>query len=191
MCIFISLIIRDSRASAPGGFQVRRRITCSVYPTAALPAVLHPPAGTAGTSAGRGAGAIGRVRPERHQRRARARANVWEARLSLPHRPGGASRPLPLLDAQGPRKDRRLEAHRRRTRPLPLRVCLPSSQAGRLHEPLRLRLPGDGGDHCHPANAASRPLTLARPAASSGKNSAEHAFRKRLKKKSVDGISRE
>ena len=56
--------------------------------------------------------------------------NVWEARLSLPQRPGGASRPLPLLDAQarssppcsvraGARKDRRLEAHRRRTRPVP------------------------------------------------------------------------
>ena len=60
-----------------------------------------------------------------------------------------------------------------------LRVCLPSSQAGRLHEPPRLRLPGHSGGHCHPANAASRPLTLARPAAS-GKNSAEHAFRKRL-----------
>ena len=58
-------------------------------------------------------------------------------------------------------------------------VCLPSSQAGRLHEPPRLRLPGHSGGHCHPANAASRPLTLARPAAS-GKNSAEHAFRKRL-----------
>ena len=58
-----------------------------------------------------------------------------------------------------------------------LRVCLPSSQAGRLHEPPRLRLPGHSGGHCHPANAASRPLTLARPAAS-GKNSAEHAFRK-------------
>ena len=42
-----------------------------------------------------------------------------------------------------------------------------------------LRLPGDGGGHCRPANAASRPLTRARPAASS-KNSAEHAFRKRL-----------
>ena len=58
-------------------------------------------------------------------------------------------------------------------------MCLPSSQAGRLHEPPRLRLPGHSGGHCHPANAASRPLTLARPAAS-GKNSAEHAFRKRL-----------
>ena len=46
-------------------------------------------------------------------------------------------------------------------------------------QPPRLRLPGDGGGHCHPANAASRPLTLARPAAS-GKNSAGHAFRKRL-----------
>ena len=57
-------------------------------------------------------------------------------------------------------------------------MCLPSSQAGRLHEPPRLRLPGHSGGHCHPANAASRPLTLARPAAS-GKNSAEHAFRKR------------
>ena len=34
------------------------------------------------------------------------------------------------------------------------------------YEPPRLRLPGDGGGHCHPANAASRPLTLARPAAS-------------------------
>ena len=62
-------------------------------------------------------------------------------------------------------------------------VCLPSSQAGRLHEPPRLRLPGDGGGHCHPANATSRPLTLARPAAS-GKNSAEHAFRKRLRHQS-------
>ena len=44
--------------------------------------------------------------------------------------------------------------------------------------------PGDGGGHCHPANATSRPLTLARPAAS-GKNSAEHAFRKRLYKDNV------
>ena len=44
--------------------------------------------------------------------------NVWEARLSLPQRPGGASRPVPLLDAQGARKDRRLEAHRRRSRPV-------------------------------------------------------------------------
>ena len=44
--------------------------------------------------------------------------HVWEARLSLPQRPGGASRPLPPLDAQGARKDRRLEAHRRRTRPV-------------------------------------------------------------------------
>ena len=44
-----------------------------------------------------------------------------------------------------------------------LRVCLPSSQAGRLHEPPRLRLPGHSGGHCHPANAASRPLTLRSP----------------------------
>ena len=41
--------------------------------------------------------------------------------------------------------------------------------------------PATGGGHCHPANATSRPLTLARPAAS-GKNSAEHAFRKRLQR---------
>ena len=47
------------------------------------------------------------------------RDNVWEGYLSLPRRPGRPSRPLPLLDAQGPRKDRRLEPHRRRTRPLP------------------------------------------------------------------------
>ena len=70
-----------------------------------------------------------------------------------------------------------------------LRVCLPSSQAGRLHEPPRLRLPGHSGGHCHPANAASRPLTLARPAAS-GKNSAEHAFRKRLLGQFPDGVYR-
>ena len=69
-------------------------------------------------------------------------------------------------------------------------MCLPSSQAGRLHEPPRLRLPGDGGGHCHPANATSRPLTLARPAAS-GKNSAEHAFRKRLTDCSVPGSVRQ
>ena len=36
------------------------------------------------------------------------------------------------------------------------------------------------------SNAASRPLTLARPAAS-GKNSAEHAFRKRLNCQYLDG----
>ena len=30
--------------------------------------------------------------------------NVWEGYLSLPRRPGRPSRPLPLLDAQGPRK---------------------------------------------------------------------------------------
>ena len=42
-------------------------------------------------------------------------------------------------------------------------MCLPSSQAGRLHEPPRLRLPGHSGGHCHPANAASRPLTPRSP----------------------------
>ena len=40
---------------------------------------------------------------------------------------------------------------------------MPSSPADRLHEPPRLRLPGDGGGHCHPANAASRPLTSFAP----------------------------
>ena len=38
--------------------------------------------------------------------------------LSLLRRPGRPSRPLPRLDAQGRRKDRRLEPHRRRTRSL-------------------------------------------------------------------------
>ena len=37
------------------------------------------------------------------------------AHLPLPSRPGRPPRPLPLLDAEGPRKNRRLEAHRRRT----------------------------------------------------------------------------
>ena len=40
--------------------------------------------------------------------------------------------------------------------------------------------PGDGGGHCHPANAASRPLTSLAPPPQA--NSAEHAFRKRLKR---------
>ena len=80
---------------------------------------------------------------------------VWEARLSLPD--PVARRPLPLLDAQGARKNRlettedelglyrewiennreleRLVKEMRRV----LRGCLPSSPAGRLHEPPRLR----------------------------------------------------
>ena len=37
-----------------------------------------------------------------------------------------------------------------------------------------------GDRHCHPANIASRPLTVPRPAASGKENSADHAFRKRL-----------
>ena len=45
--------------------------------------------------------------------------SLWVAHLPLPSRPGRPPRPLPLLDAEGPRKNRRLEAHRRRTRPLP------------------------------------------------------------------------
>ena len=49
----------------------------------------------------------------------------------------------------------------------------------RLRRTPASRLLGDGRGHCHPANTASRPLTLARPAAS-GRNSAEHGFRKRL-----------
>ena len=42
----------------------------------------------------------------------------------------------------------------------------PEPRPGGRAAPPRLRLPGDGGHHCHPANVASRPLTLARPAAS-------------------------
>ena len=35
------------------------------------------------------------------------------------HDPDARHGPYQLLDAEGPRKNRRLEAHRRRTRPLP------------------------------------------------------------------------
>ena len=45
--------------------------------------------------------------------------SLWVTHLPLPSRPRRPPRPLPLLDAEGPRKNRRLEAHRRRTQPLP------------------------------------------------------------------------
>ena len=45
--------------------------------------------------------------------------SVWENHLPLLPRPGRPARSLPLLDTQGPRENRRDEAHRRRTRPLP------------------------------------------------------------------------
>src|SRR5712692_1839382 len=44
---------------------------------------------------------------------------VWEGHVSLPRGSGEPPRPLPLLDAQGPREDGRADAHRRRTRTLP------------------------------------------------------------------------
>ena len=106
-------------------------------------------------------GAIANARVHRPALRLHPPDHVWEARLSLTRRPRRPSRPLPLLDAQGARKDGRLEAHRRRTRPVSgvdreqpgagtdrdrnaprlfARPYLHNRQAGSMNPP-RLRLP--------------------------------------------------